>query len=117
MRRSILVISCVVLLAGCNTLEGISVWTNFGSNPIVKKAQEPGATKQDLLAIQQPGRITPIRNGSSQCFDYELNNNGKRQDLYVGFTDKGVVNAYGFTTCADAIKSGYVNSNVLPREK
>ncbi len=116
MRRSIILISFALLLAGCHTVKGISVLMNFSDHPLVTKAEQRGATKQDLLAIQQPARITPIRNGSSQCFDYELQNKGQRQDMYAAFTDTGLVNSYGFNTCANAIKEGYVNSNKLPRE-
>ena len=116
MRRLIIVISSVLMLAGCNTVKGVSVLLAFADHPIVNKAEEKGATKQDLLAIQQPSRITPIRNGSSQCFDYDLQNKGKRQEMYVAFTDTGLVNSYGFNTCSNAIKAGYVNSNKLPRE-
>ena len=115
MRRSIIVISFALLLAGCNTVKGISTLMNFANHPVVTKAEQRGATKQDLLAIQQPARITPIRNGSSQCFDYDLQSNGKRQPMYAAFTDTGLVNAYGFNTCANAIKAGWVSTNTLPR--
>lgn len=118
MRRQIIIFSSVVLLAGCNTLEGISTVMNFSNHPLAAKAAEGSrATKQDLLAIQQPKRITPVRNGTSQCFDYELENNGKKKDLYVGFTDKDRVNAYGFITCAEAIKGGYLDSNASVEQK
>ncbi|WP_448654036.1 hypothetical protein ACSHWC_14300 [Pseudomonas fluorescens] len=116
MRRLIIGISTAILLTGCNTLGGISTLMNFSDQPVAAKAAERGATKQDMLALQQPKRITPVRNGSSQCFDYELENQGKKKDLYVGFTDTGAVNAYGFITCADAIKAGYLNSNEPARQ-
>ena len=118
MHRLIIGISTALLLTGCSTLEGLSTLMNFSDHPIAAKAaQGSRATKQDILAIQQPKRITPIRNGSAQCFDYELENQGKKKDLYVGFTDAGRVNAYGFITCADAIKAGYLNSNEPMRER
>lgn len=112
MRRLIFVFSTAALLTGCNMLEGISTLRNFGEHPlVVKAAQGGGVTKQDMLAMQQPKRITPVRNGTAQCFDYELESNGKKQDLYVGFTDKNIVSVYGYATCAEAIKEGYLNSN------
>ncbi|MFL1504442.1 hypothetical protein ACI77J_23235 [Pseudomonas sp. O64] len=116
MRRLIIGISTAILLAGCNTLEGISTLMNFSDHPVAAKAAERGATKQDILAIEQPKRITPVRNGSSQCFDYALESKGKKKDLYVGFTDMGGVNAYGFITCGEAIKAGYLNSNEPARQ-
>lgn len=117
MRRLIIAISTAILLSGCSTLEGVSTIMNFGDHPImVKASQGSTATKQEILAIQQPKRITPIRNGSSQCFDYELESKGKKKDAYVGFTDTGAVNANGFITCAEAIKAGYLNSNERSRQ-
>ncbi|MFT0473949.1 lipoprotein [Pseudomonas antarctica] len=117
MRRLIFGISTALLLTGCNTLEGVSTLMNFSDHPVAAKAAEGSrATKQDILAIQQPKRITPVRNGSSQCFDYELENKGKKKDLYVSFTDTGTVNAYGYITCAEAIKGGYLNSNEPSRQ-
>lgn len=117
MRRLIIVLSTVVLLTGCNTLEGVSSLMSFSDHPVAAKAaQGSRATKQDILALEQPKRITPIRNGTSQCFDYEMENKGKKKDLYVGFTDTGKVNAYGFISCAEAIKAGYLNSNEEMRQ-
>lgn len=117
MRRLIIGISTAILLSGCSMLEGVSTLMNFADNPVYTKAEQLGATKQDLLAIQQPKRTTSVGTGGSQCFDYELENKGKRQDMYVGFTDAGAVNAYGFATCAEAIKAGNVNPNRQPRQK
>ncbi|NVZ70916.1 hypothetical protein [Pseudomonas costantinii] len=118
MRRLIIIFSTAILLTGCNTLEGISTLMNFSNHPLAAKAAEGSrATKQDFLAIQQPKRITPVRNGTSQCFDYELESNGKKKDLYVGFTDTDRVNAYGFITCAEAIKGGYLNSNASAEQR
>lgn len=116
MRHLIIGISSALLLSGCNTLEGISTLMSFSDHPVAAKAAERGASKQDILAIQQPKRITAVRNGSSQCFDYELVKDGKKKDMYVGFTDKGAVNAYGFITCDMAISAGYLNSNELARQ-
>lgn len=116
MRGLIIGILGALLLTGCGTLEGLSTLMDFGNHPIAVKASEGTSTKQDILAIQQPKRITPVRNGSSQCFDYELHSQGKTKNLYVGFTDKGFVNASGFITCAEAIKAGYLNSNEPARQ-
>lgn len=117
MGRLMIGIAIVLLLTGCNTLGGISTLMSFSDHPVAAKAAEGSrATKQDILAIEQPRRITPIRNGSSQCFDYEMQDKGKKQDLYVGFTDTGAVNAYGFITCAEAIKAGYLESNQPSRQ-
>lgn len=117
MRRLIIGIYTALLLTGCGTLEGLSTLMDFSAHPVAVKAAEGSrAKKQDILAIQQPSRITPIRNGSSQCFDYALESKGKKKDLYVGFTDKNAVNAYGFITCAEAIKAGSLNSNEPMRQ-
>lgn len=116
MRRLIIGISAAMLLTGCNTLEGISTLMNFSAHPVAAKAAEGGATKQDILAIQQPQGITQVRNGSSQCYDYVLEKKGKKKDLYIGFTDTGAVNAYGFINCAEAIEAGYLNSNEPARQ-
>ena len=115
-----LLIACLgtlfITLTGCDTLKGVAVLMSFNDHPVAAKAAEAGATKQDILAIQQPNRITPVRNNSAQCFDYVLEKEGKRQNLYVGFTDADKVNAYGFITCAEAIKAGSLNSNELMRQ-
>ena len=110
MRRLIIGISSAILLAGCNTFEGISTLMNFNSHPIVARAQKGGATKQDMLAIQQPNRVTPAANGRSECLDYKLENNGKKKDFYVGVNGTGRVGAFGFITCDKAIKAGYLDA-------
>lgn len=109
MRRLIIGISTAILLAGCNTFEGISTLMNFNDHPIVAKAHEGGATKQDMLAIQAPKRVIPARDGHTECLDYELENKGKKKDFYVGVTDTGRVGAFGFITCDKATKAGYLD--------
>ncbi|MGA9703519.1 hypothetical protein [Pseudomonas sp.] len=109
MRRLIIGIPLALLLSGCSLVEGYTTLMNFGDHPIaVKAAEGRTAKKQDFLAIQKPKLITPIRNNGAQCFEYEMEKNGKKKDFYVGFTDVDTLSAYGWTTCADAIKSGYV---------
>ena len=118
MRHLIIGVSTALLLTGCTMLEGVSTLMNFWADPLVEKAGRGERTsKQDILAIQQPKRITPIRSGSSQCFDFELENQGKKKDFYVGFTEAGRVNAYGFIDCAEAIKAGYLSTNEPMRER
>ncbi|WP_455824035.1 hypothetical protein [Pseudomonas graminis] len=112
MRRLIIGIPLALLLSGCSLVEGYTTLMNFSDHPIAAKATEGRkATQQDFLAMQKPKLITPIRNNSAQCFEYELEKEGKKKEFYVGFTDAGKVNAYGWTTCADAIKSGFLSSN------
>ncbi|WP_338508064.1 hypothetical protein [Pseudomonas poae] len=62
-----------------------------------------------MLAIQQPKRVIAARTGLLECLDYQLENNGKKQDFYVGITDAGRVGAYGFIGCEQAIKEGYLD--------
>ncbi|NWB50652.1 hypothetical protein [Pseudomonas gingeri] len=102
-----------VALSGC--LGGISTLLDFGSHPVVSKAaQGSTVSRQDMLAIQKPSQITAIRGGTAQCFDYDLQNeSGKRAALYVGFTSAGFVNAYGVSSCADAVRAGYLDSDAV----
>ncbi|WP_248769267.1 hypothetical protein [Pseudomonas sp. MWU12-2345] len=111
MRLILAGVAAILTLSGC--LGGISTLLDFGDHPVTSKAaQGSTVSKQDMLAIQNPSQITAIRGGTAQCFDYDLHNeSGKRQPLYVGFTSTGFVNAYGFSTCGDAIRAGYLNSD------
>lgn len=115
-----LLIACLgtlfITVAGCEALKGISILMSFSDHPLVVKASEETAFKQDILAMQQPKRITPVRNNSSQCFDYELEKGSKRQNFHIGFTDGDKVNASGFLTCAEVIKAGYLSSNDPARQ-
>jgi osmotically inducible lipoprotein OsmE len=105
-----------VLLTGCGTIKGVATLMAFIDHPLVT-ASERGGTKQDILAIEQPKLITSIRGGTAQCFDYKLKNKGKKTDFFVAFTDKSQINANGFSTCAQALAGGRLNSNKLPRQK
>lgn len=109
MRRLIMGSCAAVLLAGCSTFEGISTIMNFNDHAIPTRIYAGGATKQDILAIQQPKRVIAARTGLLECLDYQLENNGKKQDFYVGITDAGRVGAYGFIGCEQAIKEGYLD--------
>lgn len=108
--------AAALTLSGCNMLNGYQIFSAFGSHPVVTKSFQAGATKADLLAIQKPQQVTPTRRGSSQCFDYTLEKDGKSQPFYVGFTDSGLVNANGFISCGEAMKEGFLNSNELPKQ-
>ncbi|MGZ9704651.1 hypothetical protein ACXX81_01200 [Pseudomonas sp. GNP013] len=110
MRRLIIGSCAAILLTGCSTLEGISTIMNFNDHAIPTRIYAGGATKQDMLAIQQPRRVIAARNGVLECLDYQLENKGKKQDFYVGITDAGRVGAYGFIGCERAIKEGYLDA-------
>lgn len=105
----------VLTLAGCNTYKGLQVFMAFNDHPVVSQAGRIPATRQDMLSLaQQPGRITPIRGGRSQCFDYELESDGERMPYFVTFTDTGIVNNSGYMSCSTAQAEGYLRSNALP---
>ena len=69
------------------------------------------STQQDILKIQKPTKITSIRGGTAQCFDYALERDGKRADYFVSFTSSGWVNAWGYATCSTALAEGSLASN------
>ncbi|MFL1492775.1 hypothetical protein [Pseudomonas antarctica] len=112
-----LLIACAstlfLVLVGCNTLVGVATLMAFSANPIYIKAYEAGATKDDLLAIQQPHRVTPIHGAASTCFDYTLRSKGKKRTLYVASTVTEKVSAYGFSTCASAFSERYLSASEL----
>jgi osmotically inducible lipoprotein OsmE len=105
-----------ILLTGCGVVKNVSTLMAFIDDPLVN-ASERGGTRQDILAIEQPKRITSIRGGTAECFDYRLKKSAQKTDFFVAFTSTGKVNANGFTTCAQALAAGRLNSNELPRKK
>ncbi|WP_143505269.1 transcriptional regulator [Pseudomonas sp. ICMP 460] len=99
-----LLIACVgtllLVLTGCSVIERVATLMAFGDHPVYVKAAEAASIQQDLLAIQQPDRVTPAGGGASQCFDYTLRNKSKTRSFYVAFTETAGVSAYGFSKCA-----------------
>ncbi|MBB5393110.1 MULTISPECIES: hypothetical protein [unclassified Herbaspirillum] len=111
MHRFAILALAAATLAGCGTMHG-----NFVSDPVASTAFRANTTKQNMLDLRQPAKRTPVRNGTSECFDYELDRMGRRTDFYVGFTSSGKVNAAGYTNCAAAIAAGHLNSDAPAKQ-
>ncbi len=98
-------------LSGCEITQTISQLRTFGHHPVVARTAALDSTQQDLLNIQAPTKITPIRGGTSQCFDYALERDGKTADYFVSFTSDGWANAWGYSTCSKVLAAGSLASN------
>lgn len=101
----------LALISGCDISQRISELRTFGNHPVVDRTATVDSTQQDLLAIQKPAKITSIRGGTSQCFDYALERDGKRADYFVSFTSHGWANAWGYSTCSKQVAAGGLTSN------
>lgn len=103
----------LALISGCDISQRISELRTFGNHPVVDRvtSEEVDSTRRDLLTIQKPAKITSIRGGTSQCFDYALERDGKRADYFVSFTSQGWANAWGYSTCSKEVAAGSLTSN------
>ncbi|MFL1504441.1 hypothetical protein ACI77J_23230 [Pseudomonas sp. O64] len=101
----------LTLISGCDLSQRLSELRTFGNHPIVDRTSSMDSTQQDILNIQKPTKITSIRGGTAQCFDYALARDGKRADYFVSFTSSGWVNAWGYATCSTALAEGSLASN------
>ncbi|TSD68649.1 MULTISPECIES: hypothetical protein [unclassified Pseudomonas] len=101
----------LALVSGCGISQAISDIRTFGNHPVVDRTSSMDTTKQDMLNIQAPTKITSIRGGTSQCFDYALERDGKKADYFVSFTSQGWANAWGYSTCSKVVEAGSLTSN------
>ncbi|KAF2409671.1 hypothetical protein ACMSI6_08390 [Pseudomonas antarctica] len=101
----------LALISGCDISQRITALRTFGAHPVVDRSTSMDSTKQDMLSIQAPTKITSIRGGTSQCFDYALERDGKKADYFVSFTSDGWANAWGYSTCSKVLADGSLASN------
>lgn len=111
--KKFLPISLVFSLAGCLGMsERISTMNTFGGQPVVRASvQEKGGpipTVRDVLAAGAPLRVSKVRNGSLNCYDYLLSpsesgvkfrSKNDRQKFYVASNLKGEVVDRGYMDC------------------
>ena len=101
----------LALISGCDLSQRITALRTFGAHPVVDRSSSMDSTQQDMLNIQAPTKITAIRGGTAQCFDYVLARDGKKADYFVSFTSQGWANAWGYSTCSAALADGSLASN------
>ncbi|OAE13518.1 hypothetical protein AZH11_06010 [Pseudomonas simiae] len=101
----------LALISGCDLSQRISELRTFGLHPVVDRSSSMDSTQQDMLNIQAPTKMTAIRGGTAQCFDYVLERDGKKADYFVSFTSHGWANAWGYATCSKALAEGSLASN------
>lgn len=69
----------LALISGCDLSQRITALRTFGAHPVVDRSSSMDSTQQDMLNIQAPTKITAIRGGTAQCFDYVLARDGKKR--------------------------------------
>jgi len=83
----------------------------FDDTPLARASVKSGATKEDILKVEKPQKITNIGNGKGTCFDYTMHGKGKTSPYHVAFTTEDRVMNYGWSTCADGEARGWFKSN------
>ncbi|MGG5292121.1 hypothetical protein [Pseudomonas shirazensis] len=113
------IVCCGVLtfmISGCESTSAVTTMFAFSDTPLAQATVEAGATREDILKVEQPENSTRLASGGL-CFDYAMRGKGRVSPYYVAFTTNGHVMNYGWTTCAAAAARGNLSSNEALKQR